>query len=315
MYQNFIGIDIGKDEFYVALHDTQEAKAYLNNSAGFSRFVEDYIKDLPDALVVLETTGGYESALIKRLQADDYHVHRANTLKVKHFIRSLGKLGKTDPIDACGLAHYGAERHKTLQLYVENPRKKLLKLISRRADLTKMMVKEKNRLKAPDQDGLESSFQTIINALKTEREEIDERIKCIYDNDPALAELKNVLATVPGIGEVVASTLLAFMPELGTVNRRQIASLGGVAPHPNDSGSRRGYRSTRGGRPEVKNILFIAAMAASKGKSRLGSFYKSLVASGKKKMVALTALMRKILVIANARIKEFLDNKTLVIDN
>jgi len=145
----------------------------------------------------------------------------------------------------------------------------------------------------------------MIAYFTGEIKEIDAQIDVVYQQDSSLSESKKVLKTIPGIGEVNASRLLAFMPELGEANRKQIASLAGVAPHPNDSGTKQGYRFTRGGRAEVKRTLFIAAMAATRSKGELGGFYKRLVDErGKKKMVALTALMRKIIVIANARMRD-----------
>lgn len=305
MYQNFIGIDISKDAFYVALYGQNEVNTYTNNHQGFNEFQQTYHEFLQNGLAVLETTGGYETALINHLLENHFRVHRANTRKVKHFIRSFGQLGKSDSIDASGLARYGFERHPSLPLYVENPCKKLLKLVSRRNDLKHMIVQEKNRLKAPDQQDLKKSFEIVINALSEQMKEIEERIETIFRKSKILNQQKEILKTVNGIGDITAIQLLALLPELGTVNRKQIASLAGVAPHPNESGNKIGYRYTRGGRADVKSVLFMAAMSAARSDSRLGAFYQKLIANGKKKMVALTALMRKILVIANARMKEF----------
>ncbi len=312
MYQNFIGIDIGKHDFFVAVHGKNLVSSYTNNEEGFLEFADKYQLTLANSLVVLETTGGYESALTRHLQHKSYSVHRANTRKVKNFIRSHGKLGKSDRIDATMLALYAFERHPSLPLFAENPSKKLLKLISRRADLTKMLVQEKNRLKAPDQDDLTDSINAVIDTLEQQIKLLDEKMKGVYAKNERLAKKQAVLKTIPGIGDIVSTKLLAHMPELGVANRKQIASLGGVAPHPNESGKKIGYRCTRGGRAEVKSILFIAAMTAARSNSVLGQFYKKLVEAGKKKMVALTALMRKILVIANARIRDFYKENPLV---
>ncbi len=150
MYQKFIGIDIGKDDFYVAIFGQTKVTSYPNNDTGFAQFCKEHKLQLAAGFVVLETTGGYESKLIKHMQAKAYAVHRANTRKVKNFVRSHGKLGKSDAIDAGMLAQYGFERHPSLALFAENPCKKLLKLVCRRDDLKSMLVQEKNRLKAPD---------------------------------------------------------------------------------------------------------------------------------------------------------------------
>lgn len=304
MYQNFIGIDIGKKNFFASLHGSKEVDVFNNTAPGFKKFLKKYKTYLTNGLVVLETTGGYEQALLSVLYDEKIASHRANTRKVKSFIRSYGQLGKSDKIDAKALARYGQERHASLDLYKPNPRKKLMKLAARRADLKHMLVQEKNRLKAPDQGDIKRSYKMMIQVINTELGHIEQQINDICDQDEQLSAEKKVLITVAGIGDVVAMQLLATLPELGRLDRRKIASLAGLAPHPNESGEKTGYRRVRGGRSTVKPILFMAAMAASRSQSRLGAFYNRLVSNGKKKMVALTALMRKILVIANARIRE-----------
>jgi transposase len=305
MYQNFIGIDISKKDFSVGMHGKNKTAVYLNSPEGFSEFYLDYQSFLEKGLVVLETTGGYELSLIHYLQAHNVHVHRANTRKVKYFIRSLGRLGKTDAIDALALANYGFERHTSLELFQVNSQQKLSKLVNRRSELTQMLVQEKNRRQAPDQRELTSSFNVIIKAIETEIKSVENAIGEILKSTPLLQKKKEVLKEIKGIGDIIAIELLALLPELGTINRRKIASLGGVAPHPNESGKKIGHRFVRGGRTEIKPILFLAAMTASRSKSSLGEFYKRLVSAGKKKMVAMTALMRKILVIANAKLRDF----------
>lgn len=311
MYQNFIGIDIGKNTFYVGLHGQKETHSYPNSSQGFKQFVENYQPFLIHSLVVLETTGGYEKALIAFLQKRELAVHRAHTKNVKRFIQSYGKLGKSDAIDALGLAHYAQERHQSLSLYTEHEGEMLRKWVCRRNDLKQMIVQEKNRLQAPDQRELKQSFKKIIALLEKEKQSIEDKIEKIFSNNKQLKQKKEVLQTVSGIGDTTAKDLIALLPELGHVNRKQIASLAGLAPHPNESGRWTGHRFVRGGRTTIKPVLYMAAMAASRSKSLLGQFYQRLVEAGKKKMVALTALMRKILVIANARLRDlYADNST-----
>jgi transposase len=203
------------------------------------------------------------------------------------------------------LAKYGADRHRMLDLYHENPEKMLQKLVQRRFDLKKMLVQEKNRLQAPDQKDLRKSFEIIIAALEQQLQVVNEAIENYCQAHPHLNEQRKVLETIDGIGKTISVQLLTLLPELGHVDRKKIASLGGLAPHPCESGKKKGHRQTKGGRKGVKEILFMAALAASRSKSELGSFYRNLIARGKKKMVALVALMRKILVIANARLREY----------
>lgn len=311
MYHFFVGIDIGKDNFIVAVHGEKKAVSFLNNKKGFVKFCKEYQQILSKSLIVLETTGGYEIDLIHHLQSKKYLIHRANTRKVKSFMRSYGTLGKSDTIDAFGLALYSYERHARLELYQENPHKRLLKMVQRRNDLKQMLVQEKNRLQAPDQKDFRKSFQTIIKAIETEMLKIESDIEQVCKEHIHFGKLKKVLKTIKGIGEITAIQLIALLPELGKLDRKKIASLAGLAPHPNESGKKIGYRCTKGGRSDIKPVLFLAAMTASRSKDALGDFYAKLLNAGKKKMVALTALMRKILVIANARVRDFLAIKEI----
>ena len=304
-YHNFIGIDIGKLTFVASLHGNKRTHEYENTSSGINAFLKDFKDHLAHSLVVLETTGGCEMQLLLTLCDKKYSVHRANTRKVKSFIRSFGNGAKTDALDARALAFYGFERHQHLELFVPSSQKAyvLYELVQRRNDLKQMLVAEKNRLQSPKATFIKSSFELIIKALEKEVEKITQKIKELIDSDPVLRIRSETLQTIPGIGEKTAQNLLAFMPELGSLTRRQIASLAGLAPRANDSGKFKGYRHTGMGRQMIKPTLFLAAMAARRSHSSLKAFYERLIANGKKKMVALTALMRKIIVIANARLK------------
>jgi len=305
-YHTFIGLDIGKFTFSAALHGSPKTQDYANNLKGFRDFVRDHKEHLPKALCILETTGGYEQALIKALQERGLRVHRADTRKVKNFIRSFGSKAKTDALDAKALAKYGAERQTDLELYSpKSPQEEqLFNLVQRRKDLVHMLVTEKNRLQAPTNVTMKASIRRTIAHLEAEIALIKEEIARAMAADPIVEQKLETLVTIPGIGTTVAADLLALLPELGGLSRREIACLGGVAPMARDSGLHQGYRRTGQGREGVKPVLFIAAMAAARSKGPLGLFYKNLLNRGKKKMVALVALMRKILVIANAKLRD-----------
>lgn len=307
VYKNFIGIDIGKLNFVVGVQGSKKTKEYENNLEGIHCFMKEYRSLLASGLSILETTGGYEMRLLLMLCAEDFAVHRANTRKVKNFVRSLGNGAKTDELDSKSLALYGYERHARLECFKPQSKQalELYELVQRCSDLKFMLVAEKNRLKAPRADYIKSSCELMIATLSKQIEELTGRINQIIKNDAVLKKKKEVLKTIPGIGEVTANYILVLLPEIGTLNRKQIASLTGLAPIANDSGQFKGYRATGHGRAGVKPILFMAAMAARNSNSWLKSFYNRLVEAGKKKMVALTALMRKIIVIANARVRDF----------
>jgi len=305
-YNNFIGIDIGKFNFVVALHNNKTTKEFDNSKAGIKLFLTNYKAELKTALCILETTGGYETELFNTLCMKNYSTHRANTRKVKSFISSHGNNAKTDKLDAKALAQYGFERSAILEIHTP-PAKHILdlyELAQRRKDLKQMLVAEKNRLQAPRTDLTKNSCQSIIDALNKEIEIITDKINEIIAADPKLKAKKEVLKTIPGIGEIIANEILILMPELGTMNGKQAASLTGVAPRANESGKFKGYRSVANGRDIIKPTLFLAAMAARNSKSDLSLFYEVLIKRGKKKMVALTALMRKIIVRANAKLRD-----------
>jgi transposase len=315
VYHNFIGIDISKNDFCVAEYGFNKVAKFANNEKGFAQFQAELKKVLPNSLVVVEATGGYEASLIKTLQSQEVAVHRANTRVVKSFIRSLSKLGKSDKIDALGLARYAKERYMDLKVHIErsNTEKELTELINRETELKRMIVQEKNRLQAPDNEYCKGSYEALIKVLEEEVKKLNQRQQCIIkDNKELKVKIDLLKAEVSGIGEATAIKLVSLLPELGKINRRQIASLAGVAPHPNESGKKIGYRMTRGGRENIKPVLFMAAMAASKSKGALGEFYQRLIANGKKRIVAMVALMRKIIVIANAKVKALLAQDSLL---
>lgn len=307
LYNNFIGIDIGKYSFVIASYGGKDTKEYENNHAGIDMFIEDHKDLLANSLYILETTGGYEMQLLLTLYEENFSVHRANTRMVKNFIRSLGNAAKTDNLDAKALAFYGFERGERLELF-KPPSKKALELyelVQRRNDLKQMLIAEKNRIKSPRLNITKISLNAVIEVISGQLEIITDQINALIESDEALAIRKKIIKTVPGIGDIVANELLVLLPELGSLDRRKIASLAGLAPRANDSGTFRGYRRTGHGRNFIKPVLFLAAMAARNSNSALKVFYEKMINRGKKKMVALTALMRKIIVIANARLKYF----------
>jgi transposase len=305
-YHNFVGIDIGKFNFVVAEHAKKETKEYKNNSEGIEEFLKDHKKNLKTSLCILETTGGYELNLLYTLCKKKITVHRANTRKVKNFIRSYGNAAKTDNLDAKALAKYGFERHDQLEPFeLKSERSiELFSLVQRRTELKQLLVAEKNRLQSPSCKYIQNSIEQLKDFLSAEILAITNQINNVINDDTILKKKKEVLKTVPGIGDITAFELIVLLPELGTLDRRKIASLAGLAPMSNESGKYLGYRRTGHGRGGIKPILFLSAMAARNSKTELRDFYEKLIAKGKKKMVALTALMRKILVIANARLKE-----------
>jgi len=293
--------------FFAGLHGKDKTIEYENNSEEINKFKHI----LKKSFVVLETTGGYEMALLMLLCDHNIAVHRANTRHVKNFIRSWGQHAKTDALDAKALALYGFERYARLDIFqpLSPQSSSLYRLTQRRIDLKKIAAAEKNRAQAPNNlDRVQESCVHVIALLEAEIQQISAQIKALIEADEALLARFKMLKTVPGIGDITAQNLLALLPELGSLSRKQVASLVGLAPQAPDSGKYQGYRRTGHGRSGVKSALFMPAMAAAGSYSVLGAFYQSLVQRGKKRRVALVALMRKIIVIAKARLRD-LDNQ------
>jgi transposase len=306
-YTHFIGIDISKEHFDAVLHGaTAKPLRFANGGEGFAAFKAAFKASLKGALVVLEATGGYEAALLAFLLKDGSAVHRADPLTAKHFMRSLRKQGKTDRLDAAALARYGAERHESLALFTlkDEAQEQLGALLSRRQDLVVMRTAEQTRLGHPRYRNLKASLNAVIKTLNSQIKAIEEEIAKIIRQSKALGAKVAIMTAITGIGQITASVLAGFMPELGTLTRRRAAALAGCAPHPRDSGRSRGYRATTGGRASVKRALFMAALSARKSNPALCSFYERLIQNGKKPMVAITAIMRKLIVILNARLRD-----------
>lgn len=299
----FVGCDVGKSAI-VTFDSASGRTVTLANApealAAFAAALE------PQSLVICEATGGWEAALLDACIAAGRAAHRADARKVKAFIRSLGTLGKTDAIDARALARYGEERHDRLARWRprQAERDQLHALVSARGELVKQRTACKNRLGAPGSGPVADRLQRVLNTLDAEIAGLDADITALIRAHKALAAAARTLTGIAGLGDTSASQLLAFMPELGTLDRRQAAALAGLAPHPRQSGNREGYRRTRGGRPEIKQALFMAALSAARHNPTLSAFYQRLRANGKKPLVALTAVMRKIIIIANAQLRE-----------
>lgn len=298
----FIGCDVGKSSITVFDSRDGSTRVIANEPAALDAFAAGLD---PAGLLVCEATGGYEGALLEAVVRAGRAAHRADARKVKAFIRSFGTLGKTDAIDAEALARYGRERHAKLARWQDpDPRRaRLHALVSTREDLVAQRLAYRNRLAAPSAHPVATHLRPILACLETQIRAIEADIADLIRHHPQLRDAAATLRTITGLGERTAAALLALMPELGRLGRRQAAALAGLAPHPHQSGSANRYRRTRGGRPAVKRVLFMAALAAARHNPQLRAFYQRLIANGKKPLVALTALMRKIIVIANARLK------------
>lgn len=299
----FIGCDVGKAEIVVCDSRTGRITRVRNTHTDLTDFAAALD---PDALVICEATGGYEACLLDALVHAGRAAHRADARKVKAFIRSFGTLGKSDTIDARALADYGRERHDRLARWQprDRHRDRLHRLVSTRQDLVEQRVACKNRLQAPGTSDVAARLQRILDALDAEIAGLETDMRTLIAACEPLRRTVEVLSAITGIGPTTAARLTALMPELGTLGRRQAAALAGLAPHPRQSGASDAYRATRGGRPGIKHTLFMAALCAARRNPNLSAFYRRLIANGKKPIVATVAVMRKLIVIANARLRD-----------
>jgi transposase len=302
---NCLGIDVAKDNLVAG--DGQHASLSIANNR---RAIRSLLRKTRPDLVVCEPTGGYERVLLEECLRAGIACHRANTRNLKSFIRSWGQLGKSDAIDAAAMAVYGRERWARLALW-QAPAEddaQLQALVRRRADLVAFRSAEKNRSRAPawpsGATAIAASFRAALAMLERQIKAIDAAIAALVARSRTLKRRVAVCRTVSGVGLISAVTLLAQMPELGSLHRRQAAALAGTAPHPNESGASIGYRRQRGGRPQVRTALFMPAMHAARSGGQFAPFYKRLRDNGKRPIVAIAAVMRKIVITINARLRD-----------
>ena len=300
----FIGIDVSKYKLDIFNSRTRSFIEIDNSKAA----IRNYIRALElseNLYVIIDLTGGYEALCVNEFYAKGYNIIRAEGRKVKSFARALGINAKTDKIDAQILAQYGDKCFNSLRLY-QPYNNQIKKLVMRLSDVKQLLQQEKNRLKAPDNlPIIIKSIKQFIAVYEKEILKLEAEIELIINQDELLKKRYKILLEQKGVGKKVAFTLLGLLPELGYLNRRQIAALAGVAPFAKDSGTLSAYRRTRTGRSDVKKSLFIAALAAVKFDPFFNLFYTKLVERGKKKIVALTAVMRKLIVSLNLRLKNF----------
>jgi transposase len=298
----FLGCDVGKNAIAVFDSATGRSHTLANEPEALSVFAAGLEAT---CLVVCEATGGYESALLGALLAAGVPAHRADARKVKAFIRSFGTLGKTDAIDAKALARYGKDRCAELVRWQARDRERLRlqTLVLIRRDMVSDRLAYANRRAAPGAEPAQAHLDALLASFDAQIKALDADIRALTAQCEPVARALKILVAIPGVGQKTAAALIALMPELGSLARRQAAALAGLAPHPKQSGAAEAYRRTRGGRPEVKRVLFMAALSARKHNPSLKPFFERLVQAGKKPLVAITAIMRKLVVIANAKLR------------
>jgi transposase len=300
--ERFVGIDVSKDKLDVAVLGEKSTLQFASNKKGIAKLVQQMLALAPK-LIVVEATGGYEEALVLALFEAGLPVALVSPQRVRQYAKAKGLLAKTDTLDAQILAEYGKTMQPRLFVGKSEERRRLAALVGRRNQLMDMLQAEKNRLRTSSPE-MKSSLDRSIAFLKTELKDLDVQIQVCMHTYEELGEQEKLLRTAKSVGPVTAATLLADLPELGQLDRKQIAALVGVAPMNKDSGKKRGYRKTKGGRPDVRNVLYMSTLNGIQHNSVIQTQYDQLVKRGKEKKVAITACMRKFLTILNAMMRD-----------
>jgi len=298
--QKFIGIDISKTSLDVAVWDSEIFWQFGNNARGIKKLVRR-LKKLSPTLIVVEASGGLEQSVVRELYQTNLPIAIVNPTRVRRFAYSTGQLAKTDKLDAKIIAQFAQAVKPEVRPLRTEQQEHLNALVTRRRQIVNIITAEKNR-RSTTHPALQDQLLKQIDWLEQEKEALEADIDQLIQQCAEWKEKAAVLESVPGVGSVTASTLLAELPELGTRNRQQIAALVGVAPVNKDSGKMRGKRRIFGGRADVRATLYMATLSATRSNPVIRSFYNRLLAAGKLKKVALTACMRKLLVILNSMI-------------
>ena len=297
----FVGIDVSKDRLDVAVRPTGETWQVPYDAEGISSLAGN-LRELVPQLVVLEATGGMELAVAGELALADVPIAVVNPRHVRDFARAAGKLAKTDALDAQVLAHFAEAMQPEPRPLPDATTQELKALVARRRQLVEMITAEKNRMRTATRR-IRPKVQEHVRWLEEHLEDLDQDLGDFMRSSPMWKDKDELLRSTPGVGPVLSMTLLSDLPELGALNRGEIAALVGVAPFNRDSGTLRGKRTVWGGRSQVRAALYMAALVATRYNPVLRDFYQRLCAAGKPKKVALTACMRKLLTILNVMVK------------
>lgn len=304
--ERIVGIDVSKETLDVGVLPSGEEWS-AGQSPEEVRALADRIAAMKPALVVLEATGGLELAIVYALVERGVPVHRCEPRRARYFARSLGLLAKTDRIDKFALARFGATGELAPQTFPDEQTRRLDALTTRRRQLVETITAESNRLAATTDPDARASIESHLAWLRGELKALDAKIQACQANCPEMQAKVERLCSVPGVGQVTAAVLVSALPELGTLNRWQVAGLSGTAPLNDDSGKHQGKRRTWGGRKDVRCALYMAALVASRHNPVIRDLYVRLLALGRPKKVALTACMRKLVVILNAMLRDDTD--------
>lgn len=298
-----VGIDVAKDRLDVAVRPGGEAFAVTRDGSGLADLVEKLVAMAP-AIVAIEATGGFEQIAAAALAGAGLPLVVVNPAQVRAFAKAIGQRAKTDPIDAAVIAHFAEATRPEIRPLADEETRFLAELVGRRRQIVEMIGAERQRERRVALKSVRRSIARIVKALEKELQDLDIEIGTNVRASRAWREKEDLLASVPGVGPTIARTLIAELPELGRLDRREIAALAGLAPFTRQSGTWRGRSFIGGGRTSVRTALFMGAMVGKRHNPVLRAFFDRLVTAGKPKMVALIAVARKLLTILNAILRD-----------
>ena len=298
-----VGIDVSKDRLDIAVRPSRELFAVERSARGVESLAARLL-ELSPRIVALEATGGFETVVAATLAAAGLPVVVVNPAQIRAFAKALGQRAKTDPIDAAVIAHFAEATNLEPRPLPDEATRLLADLVARRRQIVEMIGAESQRQRRVTVSRLKKSIARLLKALEKELASLDTDIDDAVRGSPAWREKEDLLASVPGVGPVIARTLIAELPELGQLGRKQIAALAGLAPFTRQSGQWRGKSFIGGGRSTVRSAVFMGAMVAKQHNPVLKVFFDRLVAAGKPKMVAIIAVARKLLTILNAILRD-----------
>jgi transposase len=297
-----VGIDISKDKLDVGVFPTSEKWTLSSDADGLADLV-CRLSDMSPKLIVMEASGGLERPVRAVLEQAALKCAVVNPRQVRDFAKSMGILAKTDALDALVLARFGERMEPEARPGKDPDTQELEAILTRRRQLVGILTGEKNRLKQANSARVRTNIQEHIAWIEKCLADLDKDMRTRIKDMPEWREKGKIIQSVPGIGPITMRTLLALLPELGNLTRRQIAALAGLAPYNRDSGKFKGQRRIWGGRAAVRSVLYMAALTAIRWNSVIKAFYNRLLEAGKKKKVAITACMRKMLIILNSMVR------------
>lgn len=299
----FVGIDVSKDRLDVHVRPGEQTFVVTRDGKGLHELVER-LRGVAPSLIAVEATGGFETVVAAAIAGAQLPLAVVNPAQVRHFAQAVGKRAKTDPIDAAVIARFAEAVKPEPRALPDEAARLLAELVSRRTQIIEMLVAERQREKRASAERVRKSLSRHIRMLEKELPEVDRDIDTMVRGSPVWRAKEDLLITFPGVARIITRNVLADLPEIGRLTRREIASLVGIAPFTRQSGKWKGKSMIGGGRPAVRSALYMAALSAIRCNPVIREFYQRLLARGKPKMVALIAVARKVLTILNAMIRD-----------